>query len=882
MLCSLFLPMMIPLLCLVGYACYMLLTKGLGEEDMMFGYSTTFGIPDAAFPIFLVSLPFVLWFWMFWTGNWRRPVLTALIVYGSVFLSSFFIEEYQYTSPDKRTIQLQGIAGTDVYCNGVLLGHIPSERWQGFTIRVDELLEKVPQWDTPPEQRWYDDSELGQRITTWMPWDNFLKERFEASQELFAAGGQQNFGAAVMFNNDGTVRANRAAKAAKEALLNHDAGCRYWWSFRLGETQLVVNRERDSSGLYRSFDRQSSYYPYWSRFSPSVGFHAQLLADVLPELSPEQKTDWDRHVLKHWSLLATPLKRTLDRMAARHRRDKNESLAELYEAALHSTARMKYNLSDPPTEEECRRLLADWVKNNDYNMFLFSYGSTFDLFSMQKYGSGAEPPIRVGDDLLIPADIREPMRQPLIEQWRTNKFRGETGWAPVAYFSWQDKSPDYFADFARFSAMSGKARIPLLENESTSTATLFKTLLHRRNFWGSFQRQISLYPKQIGAYASVNNPLVEADFRKFVIAALSDPKHNENSRSEVERAVSNAIFDRVYRDNIDKDDLAAWVASLPIAAASKNFALRTLRIRDDKEMTFADKLQQAAGRFALVETDLTLDDVVKWLDENPKESLHKFFEEQEENITVNQMENRRGEYVIHNSFFGGNVIGRYGVDMLHGAPGSGSLVNWLVIALLRSDTSEGDPQIRELIRQIWTRDHLSVEQAILTEYGSVDLRRIEFATEINSIYVPDHLLDLYLSPELAPKLPFEVPSERAVAEDGTETFRPRGRIENFGIAATLAFCESPRAGEILEKWLSGVNEAPGPDSDAKWVNETNDKARPRLERCLEIWQARNAMRQIKMEVFENLIAERMTPDDLLLPQPPWVWKDGEYVQIDVK
>jgi hypothetical protein len=35
-----------------------------------------------------------------------------------------------------------------------------------------------------------------------------------------------------------------------------------------------------------------------------------------------------------------------------------------------------------------------------------------------------------------------------------------------------------------------------------------------------------------------------------------------------------------------------------------------------------------------------------------------------------------------------------------------------------------------------------------------------------------------------------------------------------------------------------------------------------------------------MSVFEDLIAGRIIPDDLLLPQPSWVWKDGQYVQKD--
>ena len=149
----------------------------------------------------------------------------------------------------------------------------------------------------------------------------------------------------------------------------------------------------------------------------------------------------------------------------------------------------------------------------------------------------------------------------------------------------------------------------------------------------------------------------------------------------------------------------------------------------------------------------------------------------------------------------------------------------------------------------------------MTEYGSVALTHLdprwqrEFAINVGSIYLPEYILDLYLSAE------------------PLETAGPNGevnRIESWGNsswASNLALCESPKAGEILEQWINEMRETPGPSLRA-------------IERCLEIWQTRNTLRQMKMEVFQDLVAGRMSPDDLLLPQSPWVWKDGEYVQAE--
>jgi hypothetical protein len=802
---------------------------------------------------------------MLWKGNWRRPVLVAAVVYGTFFVVMTFGLVEEYTPPDKRTIYVYGIAGTDVYCNGVHLGQLTR---RSFKIRVDELMAKVPEWDTPPEQRWYDDTAGNQRLVTWIPWDEFRRERFEAGKKLYA----ELYESTSNRNASNTAHsASKALQTRREALLKHDAGCRYWWSARHGDSQMAIFRPEGSYHRNHSFDQQSNYHNIGidHNFSPSVGLHAQLLVDVLPELTPEQKTDWDQHVLKHWSLLGEPLKGALDRTAARHRRDKNEPLTALYETALHSTARLKYGLSDPPTEDECRRLLADWVAES----VEYRSGFSFDYDQETQYAP------KVNYNVLLPADINETMRKPLAEQWR-NKWRrtkwSQNGLAPVAYYSWQNQSPAYFADFARWSATTRKARFALLDNESPNTVALFNTLLHRRSLMNLFNSQILLYPEQINTYSQVNNPLVEADMRKLIVDALSDPKHNTNSRSEVERRVVSAIFQRIYRENIDKDEFSAWIASLPIPASSKNLAQRILRLRNDRPLTFADRLQEAAGQSALVETELTLDDVVQWFNENPEGMLHQFFKEQEENILVDAgfgQQNYREVY--SGGLFGGGFVriadSNRREDQWHGLP------HCLALALLRSDTPEGNPQVRELIRQIWKRDWSTVGSAIATEYGTVDIdlqqwNRFGYAVSQGpiyqgSIYLPEWILDLYLSservappvqssevPHYAPRVDYSPRVGEVVIPTYAGWFSYPG--------STLAFCESPKAEEILEKWL----------------NEVSEEAKKYPERCLEIWRTRNALRQRKMEVLQDRIAGRMSPDELLLPKPAWVWKDAKYVK----
>ena len=785
------------------------------------------GVPTVWIAFSLTALPAVLWLWMLWSGNWRRPVLTAAVVYFSCFIVGAFGLVEEQIPPDKRMISLygNGIKGMDVYCNGVHLGQTPLD------IRVDELIAKVPEWTTPPEQRWYDDRDLDQRLTTWVPWDTFRKERFDALKTLYEVNNSRNAGST-----------SRAIQARREAWVKHDADCRYWWSYEFGNTQMAFLRSGGSYSLNTPFEKESNYYsPLPSSFSPSVGFHAQLLVDVLPELTPEQKADWDQYVLKHWSQIAIPLKRTLDQTVRHQKRNKNEVLAELYESALHSTARLKYGLSDPPTEDECRRILADWVEESiKSRVFYFSYSSNYYMPT-------------VNDDVLLPADVNDSMRKPLAEQWKKNKYRSEDGWAPVVWFSGLNKSPDNFADFARWSATTGKARFVLLVNESPNTTALFNTLIHRRDLTEIFSRQIDLYPDQINTYSQINNPLVETALREFIIKALSDPDHNEYSRRMVENAVSGAIFQRIRREGVDKDELSAWVASLPLPAASKSLAQRTLRLHNDQPLTFADQLQHAAGQ-VLVETELTFDDVFQWFADNPEGSLSQFLEEQEENIMVSEMSNRNNSYRA--SYPGFTIDEETFMDRRNYGQWGG-LEQCFITALLQSDSPEGDPRVRELVKRLWldASTHAIVEQAIGSEYGTVNSRRNESAVDFGSLYRPEYILDLYLS----------AGTTDGSEEAGEQRPRPPINFNRADLAQTLALCDSPKAGEMLEKWAN----APVPPGAV---------ASPRIKRCLEIWQTRNALRQRKMEVFQDLVAGRMSPDDLLLPQPAWVWKDGKYVQ----
>ena len=818
MLCTLFMPIMLALGAML-YAIHVHLQTDMWIDP----HSIMLGVPVRWCFLAMCLFPFLLWFWMFWSGNWRRPVLTA----GIFYLACLIVAEFQLIEtetvripPDKRIINFSGIEGTEIYCNGVLLGKIEQ---QALEIRVGELKAKVPEWASPPpEQRWYDDSEPGQFFCTWAPLDAFLEDRFEAAKKRFDESNQLTTGKNVV----------QVRVAQRELLNKYIADCRFWWSGRLGDSQLAFPGVGYGAHSGESFDKETGYF-YSITFSPSAFFHAQLLIDVLPELTPEQQADWNRHVLANMPLLRHLLLPKLWDMARRYRQQNNDLLAQSYDNAYNTIALLYHGISGSPTEEDARRLLTKWTKETYTPQNSFSFESDY-------HRGFVWTDIRVSlTNALIPDAIHEVMRKPLVEQWATNKYRWDIAWAPVAYFSSRDKSPDVFDGLARYSATTHVALRALLENESPLTTALFKTLLYRRSMDELLSRQIDLYEWHIRRFSRVINPLVEAEFRDYIAKALADPKLKEadTRRNDINRAVADAIFERINREGTDMDNLAHWVISLPIESPAKNLALRMIRIRrSDEGLTFADRLQQAAGDSVMIETELTLDDVTNWFAGNPEGNLEQFLVEHGESISVSGV---RKELTTGN-FYHSQFSGPISLAQLEANKYSmwDNLPSCFVRALLRSDTPEGNQQVHDIIRLLWKSDNKYVVDVIKDEHSAtyLDFSPGRFLwTTFNSILLPDYILDLLL-------------------ESGPV---------NATLAPMLAICDSPKSGEILEKWVSEAS---------------TTAARLPVERGLELWRTRSAVRQRKMEAFQELVAGRMSPDDLLLQQPAWVWKDGEYVQ----
>jgi hypothetical protein len=646
----------------------------------------------------------------------------------------------------------------------------------------------------------------------------------------------------------------------RKQLEKYHADCRYWWRLENDKNQLIV--QKNSSPFYDirdSFENVDVYdiSDINEIFSPSAAIHAWLLVNVLTELTESEKNDWDKYVLKHWSLLSTPLYNALMAKSGKYhakiledpRFEMTDTHVEIFYRALDSVARLKYGLSDPPTEEECRQLLKNWVNQSIDNQQPFTmthrYIKLFDVFSTNRVSTDNEVP-------LINTAIKlmgETVRKPLAEQWRTNYYRFENGWVPLLYVSGMDCGKEYFDDMVRYFATTYNGQVELLKNQNEQVIPLFKTLLYRKNFLDFVKPDAKRYQQSIIdsiiVYNYADNPLLDAAFHEYLAYVLSDPKFQGTDREKFEAAIVRAISARFWR--MSKDELTALITSitsLPLDQTSKDLLLRKFRSQyivadgaiGDGISWLSYLLQQAAGHTISIETKKTVEEVNCWFAENPDGTLHQFFK-----IFANDFELRdRINATKTLKTDTDNLVPIFSSDrhfVGNPSPMDDRLPQWLVTALLTTDTPETQKTIKQLCNNETDRE--LVLAAIISRFSSriESYHKIEFSFEYLSylsINYPDYILDII------------------------ETLNEKECVE---LVSGLVLCSFPRAEQILEKWSQTENE----------------QLKQKITHCLKIRQQRKMIGERTKELFYELVEEKIQPDDLLVSQTPYVWKDGKYV-----
>jgi hypothetical protein len=806
MLFSIFLPAFI-----AGGVCWY--GVQVSQPDFWNDPTIFYGVRAVRWAFLLLGVfPVLLGVWMLLGAAWRGPVLAAAAVFAVLLLVIIIAPQRDYILPEKRMIHF-GVnsvmpSGTDIYCNGILLGQSP------LKISVGELAAKVPVCTAPPEQRWYN---AKQRLFTVFPWDIFTAERYKQWQELASA-------------NEEAV----AEKAAK-----FDTESRYWWRFEHGKNQFCVKAKRQTS--YSTFENALSYSidmdSGWV-FSPSVPFYARLLIDIAGELGEKdnaagdnvigdnvigEKADWDKHVLKHWTLLGDALWRAAAyRRKAQRMTDADDDFRNIRalpgETLWDSVARLKYNLSEPPTQEESRRLLKIWVESG-------SFGTASSLGA-----SGVLYHTPHSEEVLIQAaaqQMKDVIGEPLSEQWAehlngSGYYQWNSGWAALLYVSEKLSQEDVikgknFDGLVRLVAASALGEKTLLRSSDERVIPLFKTLLRSPSaavFLGSMNGDPSGYVQTIQQYRTIDNPVLESTYRQFIFAALSDPKLRDNSREWLQKTVYEIILERLrlgygMRQTSDRKsalkEYAAWISSLPLTSERQKALLQYLRYSEQMQvqpLTLANLMQRAAGLDYTMETEKTAEYVNGWFAEHPQGTLTEFFKEHE------------GGFVL---------LPRYGRDSRRAS--SISAYQCLVYALLKIDT----PETRKTIRRIWENDQ-PVVWTMMRKILRLDQQNV---VEEITVEIPDFYFDLF------------------------STMDTEGCLH---LMYGFTMSASPKAGELLKKWTQSESQ----------------KVRESASDCLEQWQTAQQVREKKKELYHDIVTEKIGSDDMLLPQPVWRWNGKEY------
>ncbi len=546
------------------------------------------------FYILLLGFPILGLLLILWRGSLRLSLILTL----SPGLLAIPISAIWPSTPPSIPLEQRNIVidnshipeGTEVYCNGVLLGTTP------LTIRVGELQEKVAPWPTPPEQQWCN-SRL--RLYTWYPWDDFFQERFEAAQA----------------NPDE----------------NRIGNCRYWWRFDYQGTAIClyratvsrVDRDRSFGDIqdYRTLSLHATVIP--SRF-----VQRDLLLDVLDHLDENEKTLWAQYVLQHhdllWNSLASP------------RKNGPSALEEM----LNAVARLEYGLSPDPTPEECRQALRRMIEENKKEPFLFEnigninapFGGTIGW-----YGRAPESALRAIDQMGVAAV--EPILELLREKWY-----GFKTYQPLFYAAQKNHDPNLFGDMVRFFATMKLDSVAVFENANHKVAPLFHTVTQKKNIaellaFDTYSKERLLCAK-LDKACEFQNPLLDPVLREILEEKLYDC-----TPATVSIILGSYLKSRIDQPGADLEELIRWVQSLKIKEAAepmREFTVKSLQIHQ-KESLRQDSYRYPylKGHIAsLLYPDdnthnaITFQLIENWLKNHPEKKLEDFFGEIVNNDTA--------------------------------------------------------------------------------------------------------------------------------------------------------------------------------------------------------------------------------------------------------
>ena len=453
---------------------------------------------------------------LLWKGTLRigfvlmvTPALLCLPVSSLFPPKGSLAPEKRIITIDKDHYNFRGAPeGTDVYCNGVLLGQTP------LKIAVGELTQKVEPWTTPPPQKWLDVKP--RKFYSWFPWDGFLRERWDA-------------------HVDHNVEWNIPK-------------CRYWWRLEFQGAELCCcDTGYNAVGSYDEIVEYGTL-TYRTLLAPSVIPHADLLLDVYPRLDEADKKLWAEYVLERFGLL-------WPRMFHRMTPEAKEAVACLY-----------YGLSDSPTASECRAALEKIAEENKEH---HSFSTSFHISDKFGFGKSFNSTGFSKTALLGPIAMRRmggAAVGPMVQLLRAYRYDPGDKTVPILFAAQTQNDPELFDELVRLYAVTGTSSLAVWGNRNENVVPLFETQFYHgtlanlfpQMFFGRLSREDVWMMKMIETCAYYN-PLIEPFLRGQIEQKIS--KAN-NDRYVIYHVLQRYVQSRLQFTDIDREELLQWARSV--------------------------------------------------------------------------------------------------------------------------------------------------------------------------------------------------------------------------------------------------------------------------------------------------------------------------------
>lgn len=719
----------------------------------------------------LIVIPILCVLLVLWKGMWR----TAMVTVTASFLLICVTNSYETCAPEKREIfiNVNNIVpkGTKVYCNGILLGEAP------LGITVEELKAKVPEWSTPPEQKWF--VNRTNPVYTWFPWDRFTKERYDEYRFL---------------------EDNRSS-------VELDMQSKYWWQFESnGMTYCFCEQRWEQKS--QNFE-DILYYPELTTIGSSIPAERALL-DVLvtslKTLDDSEKRQWAQYVttlppiMPYRMNLAYP---------------KNTDVQE----ALDLAARLRYGLSDSPTPEECRRTIATILEENDKSRMCYSYGGSWLTLGETFY-------LRGGTELTVRAvkQMGDACREPLARAFRENKYHDIDGeFAPLVYAAGFYRFPDMFDEQTKYFASTYAGFHELLSNHDERTLPLFHTLMNNKllmEYTKSGKQEAAA--NKIRALGVVDNTALEPHIRDYVTGQLQNTL--EDDPITAEEALNNFVNFRLSVKPEEWADIRQWVENLRINPALKRPVMQTIR-----RIEWLFHPESGTIFIGLPDSpSLRVQTLSGWLDAHPDKSFGDFFAENYPDLSDETLKHIQ-ETALRSIMFDDSQ------------PSEAILKKMWDNPVERRVMLRQFPKIFEPVVNILTH----------TENSQIVSRQRDQNVQLPGLYY--NILNNDDTVNMTSKVNAEL--VRIFDEiDDTDLCRDFLRIARGRETTGLA--------KLVEKWSES--------DDPQLAEAAND--------AIAAIQMRERIREQSRELFLQIVAGEMTPDDLLPESEPWVWHDGKYVR----